>query len=377
MSDYIFKPPPPPPPKAAAPPTNQNQNQWNRGGGNRGRGGRGRGGGGRGNHRGGYSGPPQQQQAPAAHLNPAFFPQFAPQLQPQPPSASPPNPFFQQWSPQPPSPAPTTLRSYSDLTPPPAPSSYGRFAAPPTPAPPKQGRPDMSHEEWLALNGGKLLGTNIKPPETAEEIAAWIAERKARFPSAKRREQKAREEAERRARQQEEEEKKKAAAQEEKKRKREEEDQDGKGEGEEGSDQDDDAPPDEISAHTRTVFRDDRKKPQQKKVEECRAFRRTGKCPRGEECKYQHPEKREKKKLRPGNQRKEEKTRPSLYQRLVEKEMDRENEVLLEVIKFLVETGTLRDEPAKEGEAKGTVEVPEPLVEALEENQDEVEKDGE
>lgn len=35
------------------------------------------------------------------------------------------------------------------------------------------------------LNRGKLLGTNIAPPETPEEIEAWIKERKARFPTAK------------------------------------------------------------------------------------------------------------------------------------------------------------------------------------------------
>lgn len=35
------------------------------------------------------------------------------------------------------------------------------------------------------LNSGKLLGTNIAPPETPEEIEAWIKERKARFPTAK------------------------------------------------------------------------------------------------------------------------------------------------------------------------------------------------
>jgi len=43
----------------------------------------------------------------------------------------------------------------------------------------------MSHEEWLALNGGKILGTDIQPPETEDEIAAWIAERKKRFPISK------------------------------------------------------------------------------------------------------------------------------------------------------------------------------------------------
>lgn len=34
-------------------------------------------------------------------------------------------------------------------------------------------------------NSGKILGTNIAPPETPEEIEVWIKERKARFPTAK------------------------------------------------------------------------------------------------------------------------------------------------------------------------------------------------
>lgn len=62
----------------------------------------------------------------------------------------------------------------------------------------------MDEAMWLRLNGytpivlklrvlfadiwsrGKLLGTNITPPETPEEIEAWIKERRARFPTAKR-----------------------------------------------------------------------------------------------------------------------------------------------------------------------------------------------
>ena len=33
---------------------------------------------------------------------------------------------------------------------------------------------------------GKLLGTNLKPPETPEEIEEWIRERKRRFPTRER-----------------------------------------------------------------------------------------------------------------------------------------------------------------------------------------------
>jgi hypothetical protein len=181
----------------------------------------------------------------------------------------------------------------------------------------------MSHEQWLALNGGKLLGTNIKPPETEEEIAAWIAERKARFPSAKRREEKAKEEEEKAAKRRAQLE---AAAKEQEtrkqKRKRKDDDEGSRSESEsesESDDDDDDAPPEEISARTRTVFRDDRKKqqPQTRKAAEveCKAFRRSGKCPRGEGCKYKHTERRDKK-PKAANPRKEEKTRPSLYQRV-------------------------------------------------------------
>ncbi|KAF8541830.1 hypothetical protein BDD12DRAFT_827818 [Trichophaea hybrida] len=79
------------------------------------------------------------------------------------------------------------LRSYSDLTPATEPASYAHFSASSRrqPKQPKFCKADMSQDEWLALNGGKLLGTNIYPPETEHEIADWIAKRKERFPTAK------------------------------------------------------------------------------------------------------------------------------------------------------------------------------------------------
>ncbi|KAF8243361.1 hypothetical protein K440DRAFT_72128 [Wilcoxina mikolae CBS 423.85] len=76
------------------------------------------------------------------------------------------------------------LRSYSDLSPATAPTSYAHFSAN-SQRLPKLCKTDMSQDEWLALNGGKLLGTNIYPPETEHEIADWIAKRKERFPTAK------------------------------------------------------------------------------------------------------------------------------------------------------------------------------------------------
>ena len=182
----------------------------------------------------------------------------------------------------------------------------------------------MSHKEWVALNGGKLLGTNIKPPETDEEIAAWIVERKARFPSAKRRKEMAREEEERKKRVQDEEERR-ALAREDKKKKekagKEKRKREDAGEGvDDDSDGDDDGPPEEISAHTRTVFRDDRKKGMApiKQAPVCKTWRKRGSCPRGEECRFRHPEKQEqeKKKNKGERRRREEQTRPSLYQRV-------------------------------------------------------------
>jgi len=182
----------------------------------------------------------------------------------------------------------------------------------------------MSYEEWVALNGGKLLGTNIKPPETDEEIAAWTAERKARFPSAKRREEMAKEQEERKKRIQGEEERRKLDREErrekvaEEKRKR--EDVGGEDVGDDSDGDADDGPPEEISALSRTVFRDDRKKgpTPAKHVPVCKTWRKRGSCPRGEECRFRHPEKheQEKKKMKGERRQKAELSRPSLYQRV-------------------------------------------------------------
>ncbi|RPB24736.1 hypothetical protein L211DRAFT_145292 [Terfezia boudieri ATCC MYA-4762] len=46
-------------------------------------------------------------------------------------------------------------------------------------------KPDMDHETWMKLNGGKILGTNISL-DTPEDVAEWIKARKARWPTAQR-----------------------------------------------------------------------------------------------------------------------------------------------------------------------------------------------
>ncbi|KAI5848993.1 hypothetical protein BZA05DRAFT_401935 [Tricharina praecox] len=329
--------------------------------------------------------------APAPHFNPAFFPQLAQQQQqpahlpqrpayplpPAPLQASPSNPFFPQWTPAVPAPAPSHYHqpshsggptSYHDLSAPSAPSSYAHFSTPTSaaassPRPHKPEKPDMQHEEWVALNGGRLLGTNIKPPETEAEIAAWIAARKARFPSAKRREEMMREAEEKESRRlvvmgEEEERRRRERREKEEKRKQQEDagedvpvDVDGDGD----SSGNDDGPPEEISAHSRTVFRNDRKKgpAPAKPAPICKTWRKLGSCPRGDECRFRHPEKQEqdKKKAKRERQHKDGHARPSLYQRLVEKEMDRENELLLEVVKYLVEVGAIKQDSRGGGDA--------------------------
>ncbi|KAF8426265.1 hypothetical protein EV426DRAFT_661226 [Tirmania nivea] len=46
-------------------------------------------------------------------------------------------------------------------------------------------KPDMDHETWMKLNGGKILGTDISL-DTPEDVAEWIRARKARWPTAQR-----------------------------------------------------------------------------------------------------------------------------------------------------------------------------------------------
>jgi hypothetical protein len=56
----------------------------------------------------------------------------------------------------------------------------------------------------------------------------------------------------------------------------------------------------------------------------------------------------------------------------VDKEMERENEVMLQVIKYLVETGALKDEVPSQEEVNEGVDEPEgSLVEEIEDQQDE------
>ncbi|KAF8455680.1 hypothetical protein BGX38DRAFT_1140323 [Terfezia claveryi] len=46
-------------------------------------------------------------------------------------------------------------------------------------------KPDMDHETWMKLNGGKILGTNISL-DTPEDVSEWIKARKARWPTTQR-----------------------------------------------------------------------------------------------------------------------------------------------------------------------------------------------
>lgn len=205
----------------------------------------------------------------------------------------------------------------------------------------------MTREEWLALNGGKLVGTDLRPPETDGEIAAWISERKKRWPSAKRVEEKEREDSERKqraqmrwdaeeARRAEEKRSRLAGAQKAEaektaaagaggaaKRKRKPRDGDGSDGGGDGDDDESGSSPEELSAHMRHVFRDDRRKaPGKPKTALCRQHASSGSCPRGTECPFVHDQdarssQSRKKEKRVEDQRtKQEKSRPSLYQRV-------------------------------------------------------------
>lgn len=184
------------------------------------------------------------------------------------------------------------------------------------------------------------MGTDLRPPETDDEIAAWISERKKRWPSAKRVEEKEREDSERRQRAQMRWDAEEARRAEEKqsrlgeaqgaagaekaaagagrpaKRKRDGDDND-------GGDDESDSSPEEISAHTRHAFRDDRRKaPTKPKAALCRQYASNRSCPRGTECPFVHDpdagsSQSRKKGKRAENQRtKQEKARPSLYQRV-------------------------------------------------------------
>ncbi|TGZ80926.1 hypothetical protein EX30DRAFT_44633 [Ascodesmis nigricans] len=396
---YIYNPPPPPPPRATASSGSQDLYPSQRGG--RGRGGRGnrgdnnsrggghgyRGGGGGKNWQNNSSTGPVQQwsqsSTPASasnvHLNPAFFPGLqapqAPPVAPQAPSQtiqpSPTNLFYSAPLPSPifygdlnNTPAASTLKT-------PPQSSYGQYAYPldtctgDTQPPNKKqrlgrsSRPDMSEADWLALNGGKLIGTNILPPQTDEEIAGWIAERKKRFPSKAtqverekekaEREQKRREQNEehwkkkRELHQAEEEDRKKKeqAIEERKARLRAVKDAEKAKRGVDGDgEDDDDGPPEEISGKTRTVMRDDRKKSRGKSQKLCREFQQKGHCSRGAQCWYAHKTK-EKSGANSGKG-----GRTSLYQRFVENDRGHDNELLVKVIKHLAEQGLLDDPPS-------------------------------
>lgn len=194
----------------------------------------------------------------------------------------------------------------------------------------------MAQEEWLALNNGRLIGTNILPPQTESEIVAWIAERKKRFPAkataAEREAQKQAEDQKRRAEDRvhwekkremrmeevEEEEKKRVAREERRAKLRmgkeaDEKRRQEKGEGVIGEESEDDGPPEEVkNSEARTVFRDDTKKNRtaQRTKKLCRDFAR-GNCRRGPMCPFKH-EVKEKRSKQVG----ETGPRKSLYQRV-------------------------------------------------------------
>ena len=294
---------------------------------------------------------PQQQQFQQApqqqyQQDPQQFQPFPPQPQHFNPAPAPPAPTPSSFAlPPRPSfvpPAPSNLfftlepepeqhlRSYTDLAvATPAAPSYTHFAPPapaPAPKPAKNSKPDMSSDEWLAMNGGKLLGTDILPPQTAEEIAAWIAERKKRFPSARRIEEKAAEDAEARRRgavrdearrRKDDARREKERAEREKERAERENERDereARGKRKRDADADSDGAPEELSTRARTVFRDDRRKPEAARPERrCKQFAAHGVCARGDECRFRHDAKGAKKQPR-AHAPKEDKGRPSLYQ---------------------------------------------------------------
>ncbi|KAH8145125.1 uncharacterized protein LAJ45_10905 [Morchella importuna] len=253
-------------------------------------------------------------------------------------------------------------------------SSYGHFSPPPQPPPRKQqkrerdDKPDMDEATWLSLNGGKLIGTNIAPPETPEEIEAWIAQRKSRFPTAKKIEENLEKKQEVAARA--EAEAKRVAAQQKKerdlkahaiggKRKRVTADT-GDGDGAPlllmGSDIDNDydtnasdsnsdndgAPPEITSSKIKsTVPESAIRKPEgqgsKKSTGHCRDFLR-GKCAKGDRCRFRHDKEPAKKRETKIEEKK------TLYQRLVEHDREKENTLMLQIIQYLIDKGQLPEE---------------------------------
>ncbi|CUS08646.1 unnamed protein product [Tuber aestivum] len=431
MSGYIYKPPPPPPPPAPAPATNSSYRGRGRGGGRRGGGGGG-GGGGNNNHgqrgrgwgsnaRGGGGGrgyrdplafpqahynpyfpqppnqygPPQQQQFNVNslyHLHPLPLPappqwpqQNQQPQQPQQPQHQ--TPSYLSYSQEKSTPAPTlTSTSYKTAQSGwPATPSYAHFTPPtpqlplPSPSAPrarKDEKPDMDEETWLRLNGGKLLGTNLKPPETPEEIEEWIRERKRMFPTRERVAAKFKEEEEKRrfaeasgagagaervlthiptmpprqalttAQQ---------PAQNKRKRTEQGPDSDHPSDPLPDPDPDTDScsqssSPEELSAskkpppHSLTTSPSPRKKPT-KHAALCHVFKTTGKCRFGGGCRYRHapPESKQK-------QGKERKGVKSLYQRLLDQDREKENEIVISAVRYLFERGLLSVPAAGGGE---------------------------
>ncbi|PWW79226.1 hypothetical protein C7212DRAFT_355294 [Tuber magnatum] len=225
----------------------------------------------------------------------------------------------------------------------------------------------MDEETWLRLNGGKLLGTNLKPPETPEEIEEWVRERKRRFPTKERVAAKVKGE---------EEKKRKltevsgASAESvrvhtptmprqalttaqhptQKKPKRTEQDPDNNHPSDSSPDSDSDSDsdtnsqsssPEELSTSkkqhspslaTSSLLR----KKSTKQAAPCHIFKTTGKCKFGKGCWYRHVPPESKRK-----QGKEKKGVKSLYQRLLDQDREKENEIVVSAVRYLFERGVL------------------------------------
>ncbi|RPB02360.1 hypothetical protein L873DRAFT_1826759 [Choiromyces venosus 120613-1] len=198
----------------------------------------------------------------------------------------------------------------------------------------------MDEETWLRLNGGKLIGTNLKPPETSEEIEEWIRERRKKFPTKERVAERAKQEEER---------KRKLAeayatsppppaeVPANQKRKRPEQDNSP------DSDSDSNSTPEELTTSKRPLPSSSPRKKANRGIP-CRVFQSTGRCKYGNGCRFKHaPDDSKKKK---GEKEKEKKGKSgggvkSLYQQLLEQDREKENELVVRAVRYLFEKGLL------------------------------------
>ncbi|PUU84309.1 hypothetical protein B9Z19DRAFT_1070034 [Tuber borchii] len=291
---------------------------------------------------------------PFHHLHPPLpptppqWPQHQQQLQQQTPS-------YLSYSQEKTTPAPTpTNKSYKTAQSGwPATPSYAHFTPPapqllpPPPLAPrtrKDEKPDMEEEAWLRLNGGKLVGTNLKPPETPEEIEEWIRERKRRFPTRERVAARAKEEEEKKRKLAEASSAGRETQPTQQKRKRTEHDPDNDHPSDSSPDSDTDtgsqsSSPEELSTSKKPpppstpslITSPPPRKKSTKQAPPCRVFKTTGKCKFGDKCRYRHalPESKEKKGVK------------SLYQRLLDKDREKENEIVVSAVRYLFERGLL------------------------------------